>query len=159
MYTCCTSRVTARAAFSSVISNEASSCSSATVEIITAHTCWHSWMDQENRRHDFVRAKQKRTRVKSYRLSQFWHRCSLSGSTGLKKIKTKQNKKKTGWFNIWKRVKIRKHQTCADSKPYTESLCGCTTSPRVKGPPPWVCAPPVSPPEMEWWWWESSESQ
>lgn len=42
-----------------------------------------------------------------------------------------------GRFNIWKRVKMKKHQTSVHSAyglcmADTESPCGCATSPKVK---------------------------
>lgn len=78
------------------------------------------------------------------------------GTVRLHRFKKKKKTNKNGRFNIWKRVKRKKHQTSVHSQPYRghKLTLKVHAAAQHNAPQPRVCGPPVSPPQMEWWWWK-----
>lgn len=140
------------------MSDDTPSWSSATVDAITAHVCWHSCLDQDRQ------TRLCESKVKPDQIKMLMIKAVLIPARAVGLRRWKKRKKTKTKFKLWKRVQTQKHQISVHSQLYrgqklTLKVRVAAQRRQSRVSQSWVCIPPGSRPWMEWRWWEGSRGQ
>lgn len=139
------------------MSDDTPSWSSATVDAITAHVCWHSCLDQD-RQTRLCESKVKPDQIKMLMIKAVLIPARAVGLRRWKKRKKRKQNLSSGNVSKRKSIKFLFTLSCRGQK-LTLKVRVAAQRRQSRVSQSWVCIPPGSRPWMEWRWWEGSRGQ